>query len=294
MCGTEMYTPPEIWVPCVKKTCQTQYSTAVDIWSLGVLMYELLLGLPTYKRYWREPLQSANSQNSQLTWCEWLVRRLGDEYRTKPDSLKQLLISSMLHLSASNRDTARGCYRKAMALPDTIVGHGTLPIGSILWRKETIIYSSSDSEEQQTILIQNLDGQQQKSLGAAVTASERSNSVATPDGHPPPLLSSSHGEAQGENIDGQPWRRSGAPSPPSRSSLVLSNLKRSTTELPRESLTSKRRGQTSVEQSHGYLNAHLNDAAALEAAEAMALLRDFRNSAHRYVAMSHPSYLLGR
>ncbi|GAB0138922.1 hypothetical protein EsDP_00007142 [Epichloe bromicola] len=294
MCGTEMYTPPEIWEPYVERTCQTQYSTAVDIWSLGVLMYELLLGLPAYKRYWREPLQSANSQNSQLTWCEWLVRRLWDEYRTKPDSLKQLLISSMLQLSPNNRDTARGCYRKAMALPDTIVGHGTLPNGGILWRKETIIYSSSDSEEQQTVLIQNLDGQQPKSLGAAVTASERSNSVGIPDCHPPPLLSSSQGEVQDENIAGQPWRRSGAPSPPSRSSLVLSNLKRSTTELPRESLTSKRRGQISVEKSHGYLNAHSNDAKAHEAAEAMVLLQNLRDGAHRYVAMSHPSYLLGR
>ncbi|EFY87023.1 calcium/calmodulin-dependent protein kinase [Metarhizium acridum CQMa 102] len=162
ICGTEPYAPPEIWEPYVKKVQPTRYSPAVDIRSLGIVVYELLLGFPRYQQYWDQPPRAVvaiASLKRRLTWCEWIIQCLYEEYRKKPNALKQLLISSMLHLSLNARDSARECYRKAMALPQMILENNTVPHGGILWREDTIVCSSTNTGDNSTIQNEALIGE---------------------------------------------------------------------------------------------------------------------------------------
>lgn len=300
ICGTEPYAPPEIWEPYVKMIQPTNYSPAVDIWSLGMVMYELLLGFPKYQQYWDQPPQAGvaiASRERQLTWCEWIVHSLYEDYRKKPDTLKQLLISSMLQLSSDARDSAQGCYYKALALPQTIVKHDTVPDRGILWREDTIVYSSTNTEEKSTIrneelICEHSTGQDeyQTTVADVIPTTEWSGSGEIPGPrrsllHYSPCQTVDEEAIGDKEVEDQAWQRSDAPSP-SFHSKARTNLKRSTIEMAPQSPSLKRRSRGSISQPPGYSCALLLDAEVdSETTEVAALLQSLNNGVHRYVSL---------
>ncbi len=108
-CGTDPFMAPEIW-DCVYSTEQKYYTKAVDIWALGVVIYELLfdrsridsIGYPSY---------------SGQIHCVNLVHQLNGYLRENRGTIAEFVAQHMLQLQPSMRASAALCYSLAMALP---------------------------------------------------------------------------------------------------------------------------------------------------------------------------------
>lgn len=103
LCGTPRYLAPELAQfrgPARVPGPVGNYTAAVDIWSLGVVIFELLYGLPI-------PGESA-----ELSWCEQIVKQLND---CECNSLVDLLLS-MVVTNPEERKSARECLEVALKL----------------------------------------------------------------------------------------------------------------------------------------------------------------------------------
>ncbi|KAF2962963.1 hypothetical protein GQX73_g10609 [Xylaria multiplex] len=103
-CGNKVYLAPEIYENSESGPDSEGYTSAVDIWSTGVVVTELLCGLPDGF------LISPNLFN-----IGEYVREYHHETR---DPLPLFLISSMLVVKAKKRASASECHQGALRLPD--------------------------------------------------------------------------------------------------------------------------------------------------------------------------------
>lgn len=100
-CGTLIYAAPEIAQYCRPNPAGSpRYTCAVDIWSLGVVVFQYGYDLPGHGR------------NSRLTWCEQIVEDLRDR---EPDSLLDILLG-MLTINPKQRYSAEECLKRACEL----------------------------------------------------------------------------------------------------------------------------------------------------------------------------------
>jgi hypothetical protein len=61
LCGTELYAVPKIWVP--------PYTANVDIWSVGIIVIELWVGLPQYNRHtWAGDVIARKTKAAEPLW----------------------------------------------------------------------------------------------------------------------------------------------------------------------------------------------------------------------------------
>ncbi|GAB1311971.1 hypothetical protein MFIFM68171_02181 [Madurella fahalii] len=103
-CGTELYLAPEIQVNTAirHRAKRDPYTSAVDIWSLGVMVYEFGFGLPD--------LDLAEGPG----WCQAIVEKLHME---DVSTLADFLANEMLIIDALSRSAAKE-WREAAPKPD--------------------------------------------------------------------------------------------------------------------------------------------------------------------------------
>lgn len=107
VCGTRPYFAPEMFRMEAQSDPIMAYSAAVDIWSLGVVAYEMIGGFPEYE----ESLCG-------IAWCGKIVQSLQNDLRQQPDELKQVLLEAMVVISPDERGSAEDCHRRALLLLD--------------------------------------------------------------------------------------------------------------------------------------------------------------------------------
>ena len=97
LCGSYCYVAPEIWK-------RRAYSSAVDIWSLGVIVFEYFHGLP-------KPPRSYKSKS----WGEEIVRKIENE-DWELDQVMSLLYTKMLRIESDERGSAGDCLKNLLEL----------------------------------------------------------------------------------------------------------------------------------------------------------------------------------
>ncbi|KJZ69846.1 hypothetical protein HIM_10774 [Hirsutella minnesotensis 3608] len=117
ICGSALYLAPEVYLEwqsiCSNTKTRKKYTPAVDVWSLGVVVYELKCSLPRYK----------NSYMDRGTvWCDKIVKVFHEDSDKWPDALGQFLLNNMVVLSPESRSSARDCYTSAALLPSAAEG----------------------------------------------------------------------------------------------------------------------------------------------------------------------------
>lgn len=111
VCGTWKYAAPEI---LDKKryimsggTNTIRYTAAVDIWSLGLVIFDLLCGLPRYKTEYND---------GGSLWCQKIVHKLQRDLEQGPNEVIQFLSTTMLILQPELRGSAQMCYDGTLLL----------------------------------------------------------------------------------------------------------------------------------------------------------------------------------
>lgn len=104
-CGTLRNLPPEL-----SDIPWTGYTAAVDMWSLGVVITQLLCGLPKWK--------SKEYTQDYTLWCAAIRQRLENWFKMTNDNLTEFLLEAMVIIDADARWTAVDCYLRAVHLPD--------------------------------------------------------------------------------------------------------------------------------------------------------------------------------
>ena len=100
-CGTKLYLAPEILK-------YSHYTAKVDIWSLGIIVFQFGYGLPEIR----------GRKFTLGIWYQTLARKIRD---WDSDELLDFLSSSMLRRSPKNRLSARECLVKVAELRKTII-----------------------------------------------------------------------------------------------------------------------------------------------------------------------------
>ena len=113
ICGSWHYLAPEIYLNHQFMneggSGRVIYTAAVDVWSLGVVVYELLCSLPKYKERYR---------GGGIAWCAKVIEKIKVDLKTRPDEVRQFLLDTMLIISPASRCSAQYCHRQALLLSD--------------------------------------------------------------------------------------------------------------------------------------------------------------------------------
>ncbi|KAI3532307.1 hypothetical protein CABS02_13892 [Colletotrichum abscissum] len=99
-CGTTLYLAPEVYAQMGQSSSRGSYTSAVDIWSLGVVACKLLCGFPQYKDHYRD---------DGVEWCTRIVTRLRNTCERTPSDLRRFLSHTMVILAPDLRFSASEC-----------------------------------------------------------------------------------------------------------------------------------------------------------------------------------------
>ena len=121
-CGSALYLAPEVYLEwqsiCSNTTPRKKYTPAVDVWSLGVVIYELQCCLPRYKNSYRD---------RGTDWGDKIVKLFHEDFAKGPDALGQFLLDKMVVVLPESRSSARDCYTLAALLPSAAEGGCVTP-----------------------------------------------------------------------------------------------------------------------------------------------------------------------
>ncbi|KAH6632482.1 kinase-like domain-containing protein [Chaetomium tenue] len=86
---------------------RVSYTEAVDIWSLGIMVYELLCPLPQFENRYI---------SSGTAWPKKLIEIFKKDFEERPDELRRFLLDAMVVLLPEQRWSAGDCLAKAALL----------------------------------------------------------------------------------------------------------------------------------------------------------------------------------
>lgn len=95
-CRTKKYAAPEIW--------RRRYTAMVDIWSLGVVVFQYMYGLP-----------KPTHLNEGEPWCRDIVTA-AEEWKGDGDTLIDLISTKMLKMDYRRRQSASDCLEEVHRL----------------------------------------------------------------------------------------------------------------------------------------------------------------------------------
>lgn len=138
ICGSWRYLAPEMYqnrqyVDAGGKQRVT-YTAAVDVWSLGVVVYELLCDLPPYRQKY---------ECSGTSWCEEIIKTFQKDFENGSDQLRRFLLEAMVVLLPTMRWSAQECFTQAELLASSREHSETQRTAS-----------HADKDEQATILFE--------------------------------------------------------------------------------------------------------------------------------------------
>ncbi|KAF4949867.1 hypothetical protein FSARC_13369 [Fusarium sarcochroum] len=102
ICGTTLYLAPEIRSEELRRSRNERtlgYTTAVDVWSLGVVACELLYGLPRH---------TTQHENDGTVWCQRIVGALQKDVRRDPTMLGSMLVDWYVQAEVGDSQILRG------------------------------------------------------------------------------------------------------------------------------------------------------------------------------------------
>ncbi len=146
ICGSWPYLAPEL----IKESDRRQadritkrsYTSAVDIWSLGVVIFECAYDLPRRKSV------------GTLLWCEEIVKKLNKGLQKQPDGLKHLLATTMVIIEPDLRCSAQECYDRAWRLATATDDGSQTPTLSFYASEPQNHAANKDDDDQQTVIYQ--------------------------------------------------------------------------------------------------------------------------------------------
>ncbi|KAM3536099.1 hypothetical protein MY4038_000565 [Beauveria bassiana] len=144
LCGTYKYLAPEIHSDKQLRARREEtsgYTVAVDIWSLGVVAYELLYGLPSFTRRYKD---------DGAAWCEKLTDELRTNVQRRPAALGTMLANCMVVISPEDRRDAASCCEQLVTVEAVEVPFpGVTPVSDFNNEEDqaTFRYAPQDDEE---------------------------------------------------------------------------------------------------------------------------------------------------
>lgn len=156
--GTPEYMPPEMYAVLRNRDHDVQYTNAVDIWSLGVVLAEITLNLP--------PLPRERWDYSE-NWCDNIVSHIHRLDKSGPKgNFIEFLQTMMLHMKPKDRESAVQCKDYATQL-------GTMDTYNEVWEPENL----TDRQLRRRLPGERLDG--------SSSSNEEDNKAYVPSGDQP-------------------------------------------------------------------------------------------------------------
>ncbi|KAL8989984.1 MAG: hypothetical protein Q9177_001254 [Variospora cf. flavescens] len=106
LCGTQVYTAPEVY-------SRRKYTASVVLWSLGVIVFQYVYGLPQANRPKRGQHKRSMMEEWGLTWCRRVVDEAND---WDSDDLINLSATDMLRMRPEERLSADACLTEGYDL----------------------------------------------------------------------------------------------------------------------------------------------------------------------------------
>ncbi|KAL8893840.1 MAG: hypothetical protein Q9192_004872 [Flavoplaca navasiana] len=109
ICGTYCYLAPEVYeANAIPLGRRLSYTAVVDVWSLGVVIVELLVGLP----------KQGGIKSMGVKWCRRVRQRVEGVPERERDELLSFVLEWMLCLRPEGRKPATECHEEAVRLLD--------------------------------------------------------------------------------------------------------------------------------------------------------------------------------
>ncbi|KAI9776477.1 MAG: hypothetical protein M1816_005254 [Peltula sp. TS41687] len=114
ICGNVTFMAPELYAEVQVKPwgarSEEVYTTAVDIWSLDVVIVELLCQLPGWK---------SEYQSQGVIWCEKILEKVREHFKGTRDGLALFLLGTMLPIDPRSRASAQESHNRARNLSNS-------------------------------------------------------------------------------------------------------------------------------------------------------------------------------
>ena len=122
VCGNRAHLAPEVYysdyLTLAGVEGRKSYNSAVDIWSLGTVVYRLLCRFPEWKD---------NYILRGTTWAEKILDRFQKDYGQRPGELKHFLLQAMVVIRPEQRWSAKACLLAAESLCAPVQGRQKTP-----------------------------------------------------------------------------------------------------------------------------------------------------------------------